>query len=142
VSFVDEYRKAKQQLRNLRQMGMEIEINGEQSETRQKQLMAELSAIGKRYQLEVVTCAEPVDFSEQGIKPGKCIDESYLAAIFGQQVSGKKDSGQRLDCGCVPAKDIGAYDTCSYGCTYCYAGTYDKALKNLGRHKPEGLTLT
>lgn len=141
VSFVDEYRKAKQHLRTLREQGVELAAEGVELEIRQKQLMTDLSSIAAQYELEVVTCAEPWDFSEQGVKPGKCIDENYLAEVFGQQVSGKKDAGQRLECGCVPAKDIGAYDSCIYGCTYCYAGTYDKAVRNLGKHNPQGLTL-
>ena len=32
-----------------------------------------------------------------------------------------KIDGQRLHCGCMPAVDIGRYDTCFHNCSYCYA---------------------
>lgn len=70
---------------------------------------------------EMVSCAEDVDLSPYGIKPGKCIDADYIRQVFGIEVSGAKDKNQRKPCGCVQSKDIGRYNTCSHGCAYCYA---------------------
>jgi hypothetical protein len=61
------------------------------------------------------------DLTRHGIAAGKCLDDAYLRETFGLTMRAGKDSGQRPACGCVPSRDIGAYDTCLHGCAYCYA---------------------
>jgi DNA repair photolyase len=33
----------------------------------------------------------------------------------------------RKQCGCTIGRDLGMYDTCPYGCVYCYANQSRKA---------------
>ena len=48
----------------------------------------------------------------------------------------KKDTGQRRLCGCIPANDIGRYNSCPHGCLYCYANvTPESASQNAKNHK-------
>ena len=82
-----------------------------------------LSAIAASYQLTVTSCAERLDFSAQGIKPGACIDGERLSQLLGYQLPRVLASGQRAACRCAESIDIGSYDTCLHGCRYCYATT-------------------
>jgi hypothetical protein len=53
-----------------------------------------------------------------------------------------KPSPTRQDCGCAESADIGAYDTCPYGCVYCYANnSRDVALRRMRAHDPNDTVL-
>ncbi|RLA06276.1 MAG: hypothetical protein DRQ51_09860 [Gammaproteobacteria bacterium] len=107
---------------------------------------------------KIATCAEDIDLSKYDIEHNKCIDDDLMKKLFYDDkilmdfigsdddkpnqadIFGKlnktpkkkklKDTGQRTDCGCIISKDIGAYNTCHHLCTYCYANTSIKAVKD------------
>ena len=89
-------------------------------EEQMKELAAGFAAIAREYRLPLVTCAEKLDLREYGIGHAACIDPEKIGRLCGRPPEMKKDAGQRPACGCAPSIDIGAYDTCLYGCTYCY----------------------
>ncbi len=92
---------------------------------------ARISQINRqRWNFRLATCAEPIHLEEFDIEHNRCIDPERIKAIAGSDAGfseylllAKKDSGQRKFCGCITAKDIGAYNTCPHGCVYCYANT-------------------
>lgn len=87
--------------------------------------------------MEIVSCAERWDLQPYGVQPGKCVDDEYIFQTFGLQVTHRKDPFQRKECGCVSSKDIGMYDTCLFGCQYCYATTsFEAAKHNYQDHQP------
>ena len=95
------------------------------------------SNICSSHNISLQTCAEDIDLSDYGISKGKCIDDVLIARISGKDISVSKDRNQRRECRCVESLDIGAYNTCTHRCIYCYANyDHDRALKNYTEHDP------
>lgn len=139
VSLADSYRHTEARLRVLMEKGMEFQRHTESVLSRLLPCMAE---IARDNAMTIVSCAEERQLTSYGIAPGKCIDDSYIKATFGREVSHGKDPGQRAACGCVRSRDIGAYDTCPRGCLYCYATRSPRrAAGNLERHGPSAAAL-
>ena len=96
--------------------------------------------IARENNLIIDTCAEDIDLSLFGIKYALCIDNNLIERIIGYPLKAAKDKSQRLECGCVSSVDIGAYNSCSNGCLYCYANyskeTVEKNRKNHNSSSP------
>lgn len=84
-------------------------------------LLSELAAMARARSIVPRSCAEPYDLEGLGIEAGACVDQGLAASIWGIEVPGAKDQGQRAACRCAPSLDIGAYGACPRGCAYCYA---------------------
>ncbi|NEP77242.1 MAG: DUF1848 domain-containing protein [Okeania sp. SIO3B3] len=53
-----------------------------------------------------------------------------------------KAAPTREECGCVESVDIGIYDTCVFGCQYCYAtNSRNTALKRMRENNPNDTLL-
>lgn len=138
-SFVDMYRKTAAALQRL-DPAYRAPTADEMRELARG--IATLNA-GWPHRLELATCAEGIDLSALGIHKNKCIDDVLIRRLCPQDTlvqaelaprrqlsllpgmetaaSASKDTGQRTACGCIPSKDIGAYDSCPHFCVYCYA---------------------
>ena len=118
-----------------------------------------ISKINKTWNLKLGTCSEKIDLEKYQITHNRCIDDDLMIDIFSQdselmdflgveikqadlfsddeiiKTKNLKDKGQREDCGCIMAKDIGAYNTCPHECNYCYANaSKEVAKKNYQRY--------
>lgn len=98
-----------------------------------------------KYGMAVQSCAEDIDLDALGITHGKCIDGDLIELISGKKFAAKrkeKDKTQRQLCGCVASIDIGTYNTCKHGCTYCYANYSSGAIAgNCKQHDPRAAVL-
>ncbi len=87
----------------------------------------------------VACCEQQGRLAPFGIGQAACIDAERLSAIGGWPLAAQQDKNQRPGCGCAAAVDIGAYDTCTNGCIYCYA-THDRdglrAARAAAAHDP------
>ncbi len=98
--------------------------------TQKTQLLSSFAEIAKGYNIQIEACAESGDWTKFGIAKSKCIDPEILIELLSKKYKeqniiikrkNNKLDGQRKQCGCMPAIDIGRYDTCLHQCNYCYA---------------------
>lgn len=134
VSIWDDYRKLGKRLDILAVRGIQLR---QPTSPELDRLMPQLAQLAAANGMEIVSCAEQLDLTRYGIGRGKCVDNDLLRRLFGLEVCATKDPSQRAVCGCVKSRDIGTYDTCLFGCSYCYATTdFDKAEANHRKHNP------
>ena len=93
-------------------------------------LLRNFSTIAKANGIQIEACAESSDWSKYGIVPSKCIDGEIFEKLLTEKYAdlgltfkrkNNKIDGQRKNCGCMLAVDVGRYDTCNHKCNYCYA---------------------
>ena len=135
ISFVDLYKKT---IRNTKDLNMR-----EPSQAEMKCLAEKIVNIARRYGIQVLSCAESVNLSEEGVEHGCCIDPNLIEEICGYHIDVKKDKNQREECKCVESIDIGAYNTCCHACAYCYANFNNEKVKSQSfkHHKNSSLLI-
>jgi hypothetical protein len=127
ISFLDMYDKCK---RNLAGFNITLPNHNEMAD-----IAGNLSVIAGQHNIVVETCAETIDLTGVGVKPGKCIDEDLIARITGKSLAVPRDKHQRKTCRCVESVDIGAYNSCLHHCLYCYANSNREAvMQNAAQH--------
>lgn len=137
VSGMSLYRKNRGRLQELSRDGIFIQSKWDVAECEIGELLRAMVETARANGMELVSCAETLDWRRFGVEPGRCIDNELIGRVFGIAVDGRKDPGQRPECRCVISKDIGVYNTCIRGCPYCYAVTdLDEARRRHMSHDP------
>lgn len=113
ISFVDLYRKNK----------ADFDAAGVSatSPTDLTAFAGELCNIANQCGMRMASCAEAIDLGSVGIEHNSCIDKGLIEQLTGGKLAVKKDRNQRAECGCVESMEVGSYNTCANGCSYCYA---------------------
>lgn len=141
ISILEPYQKAARRLARLAQTQPAYRYL-EYDAARDADLLRHLVRIAHEHGLKIHSCAEQHDLASVGIAPGKCIDDQLIQSVFGVQVSHKKDKSQRDACGCVESRDIGIYDSCAFGCAYCYANrNFDSSARHHAMHDRQSESL-
>lgn len=120
-SFVDIY-----PTKNMK--NMELLQSRPATEGELEKLLGAVMEISQENGITAATCAEKVDLEKYGIEHNSCIDGRLIERITGYELK-TKSNGQREACRCVKCEEIGCYDTCPHGCTYCYANFRAQAEK-------------
>lgn len=135
ISFVDLYKKT---INNTKNIGMH-----DLTESQIYDLAEQINYIAGKYGFTVMSCAENIDLGNFGIEHGSCIEKKLIEEICGYNIDVKKDKNQREECGCVDSIDIGAYNTCGHGCSYCYANFNLERVKSMrSNHNPDSSLIT
>ena len=130
ISFIDVYRNIASSFRAMTQ-------------TEIKAIAEAFSHIAGQCGISLYTCSEEIDLLEYGIGHNACVDKDLIEQIIGYEIKAKRDVNQRSACKCIESVDIGAYDTCSHGCAYCYATSSKKTvLRNVAEHNPNAPMIT
>ncbi|MCW9035227.1 MAG: DUF1848 domain-containing protein [Rhodospirillales bacterium] len=135
LSFAQIYRKTSRNM-TVAARAFDFDWSDEGKEVKQS-LLQEFVAIANQYGIRPTLCAQP-DLLIEGVGETACIDAARLARMSGVPFPAKRKP-HRKECGCWQSKDIGDYDTCPHGCTYCYAvQSRTLAKKRFQAHDPKG----
>lgn len=117
ISFVHLYQKT---LRNMEKAAVENGFTwSDPSEEWKLKLVAELTAAAAAHRIRLTVCSQP-QFMIPGCGEARCVDAVRMTDVGGKAINACL-KGNRPECGCFEARDIGEYDTCPHGCVYCYA---------------------
>lgn len=134
VSFVDDYGKTRA---NFARVAAEEGVSFRDPDPAERREMAlRLRDAAERRGMRLHACCEDALVGE-GIEKGRCVDIDMVRLLRPDATEEPKRRPTRAECGCTESVDIGAYDTCPFGCRYCYATrTREAALARLREHDP------
>lgn len=121
VSFIDNYKNVRSNKRYINDLPFTEEIY--------KKIGENFSKIAKENNMTVQTCFEDRNLTKYGFTKGECISAELAFKLTGKIYKPWKARKERK-CNCVEMVDIGAYNTCTHLCKYCYANYDEKQVKN------------
>lgn len=102
-----------------------------------RSLIQEMADIAGAHGITLYACCQEALVSEH-VQAAHCVDGDLLAEIFPERPKISKPRPTREQCGCTISLDVGTYDSCPYGCLYCYANqSRQLALARFRDHNPE-----
>jgi DNA repair photolyase len=101
-------------------------------------LVEAMANIADQCGITLYACCQDV-LVEGYAQKAHCVDGDLLARLFPGRPRVSQRRPTRKQCGCVASRDIGIYDSCPYGCVYCYANQKrEVALARFQGHDPTG----
>lgn len=118
-SFCDYYKKT------IRNMETFVPDHFRPEEALCKEMAEEMAELAGERGISLESCAHDYLVSQRVAK-ARCIDPEFLLRIVDSPERKRvlktlRMAPSRKECGCAASFDVGAYDTCSHGCVYCYA---------------------
>lgn len=139
VSFAQLYRKTEVNMNKAAERGNFTWHDP--PDEKKRELVRKLALTARRHGMQLSICAQR-DLIAGEAQDAHCIDARRLSQVSGRPIRARL-KGNRTDCGCYAARDIGLYDTCPHGCAYCYAvANQATARKKYKEHDPTAEALT
>ena len=133
VSFIDEYKNVKKNIKELNYH--------EPTEEQYKEIGLSFSSIAKDNNMTVQTCFEDRNLIEYGFIKGECLSQEVAYKLTGKTYP-KWKARKENKCNCVQMVDIGTYNSCKHLCKYCYANFNEKQVDdNYQKHNPNSSLL-
>jgi len=128
ISFLDDYKNVRKNQNILNAKIMQKEDYQE--------IGLSFSQIAKQHHMTVQTCFEEENLVEYGFVKGECFSKEMAYQLTKKEYK-KWTARKERKCECVELVDIGAYNSCTHLCKYCYAN-YDekKVFNNQKMHDP------
>ena len=121
VSFIDDYKNVRKNMKSIRYRNF--------TENDYKMIGESFSLSAKKNNMTVQTCFEERNLIEYGFKKGECLSHTLAFKLTGKTDFKSWTARKGGNCKCVQMVDIGAYNTCSHFCKYCYANYDEKMVK-------------
>ena len=121
VSFIDDYKNVRKNEKTLKYKKF--------TNNDYKEIGISFSKSAKKNGMTVQTCFEDRNLSEFGFKIGECLSHELAYKLTGKTYKSWVVRKERK-CNCVQMVDIGAYNSCSHLCKYCYANYDEKQVNN------------
>ena len=132
VSFIDIFDKVAQNFPEGYRPSLDI----------QTKIIKELVSIAHSHHMILKTCGEGDIFKELGVNTEGCLTLDCYERAWNVKLKAPKRAPARPECNCYLHGDIGAYDSCSHFCRYCYANTNQTAVRqNCLLHDPNSSLL-
>lgn len=113
----------------------------EMSEQQVYAISQRLATIATKYHIALQTCGEHYDLTPYGITNESCINTKIINQLR-QENNHYRKGNLREHCDCIQSVDIGAYNSCTHYCRYCYANYEEaKVMRNSRLHNPESTLL-
>ena len=108
----------------------------------QTKIIKEFVSIAHSNHMNLKTCGERDIFKEFGADTEGCLTLDCYESAWNIKLKAPKRTPARLECNCYLHGDIGAYDSCSHFCRYCYANTNRAVVRyNRLHHDPNSSLL-
>ncbi len=127
ISFIDLYEKVKRNWPGLCAVGQVDRLL----------LGREMAAIAARHGIRLQSCCEGDELAPFGVDCTGCMTLSTYERALGIRLNAPRQPRSSRGCLCHLSADIGAYNTCSHGCRYCYANASAESVRrSLVQHDP------
>ena len=127
ISFIDLYEKVKRNFPEVQAVPREDRLL----------LGREMVGIAAAHGIRLKSCCEGDELSPFGVDTSGCMTLAVYERALGCRLNAPRQAATSRGCLCHLSADIGAYNTCSHGCRYCYANYNEESVRRaMARHDP------